>query len=374
MKKQQHLSQQELNKKAGKPNEPVKEIKYHFPWYVNIILLILLPIWIIPTVIVNLALGKKIYEYLEYFPKSGPVENPNYSGLEWNTLAFYNKYIENVKGPKDLLISDKEWESLKPEDIKIDSYDDTKLAAFLFVNKKASNKWMIVLHGWMQNRYSVLYLAKPFIDAGFNVLVYDARNHGSSDTAATTFGKNEAKDLLAVIKFLKVRYKENTLEFGLIGNSMGASTILQSLVTLPLKDYGVKSAIFDCGYDDYTHMIKILGKTNLKASWFWFYYGIRFWFAYYDKFNVNDVKPVKQIVACAETPILFVHGTLDQTVPVTMTQRLYKLKTDSENALQRQNHSQILLVPKAGHIQAMTTDYKLYSTTAIDFVNRWFSK
>jgi len=118
----------------------------------------------------------------------------------------------------------------------------------------------------MQNRYSILYLAKPFYEEGYNVLVYDARNHGSSDITATTFGKNEARDLLAVIKYLKTRYKENILEYALIGNSMGASTILQGLVTLPLKDYGVKSAIFDCGYDDFSHMIKILGQVNLKVN------------------------------------------------------------------------------------------------------------
>ncbi|MDQ7983095.1 MAG: alpha/beta fold hydrolase [Spiroplasma sp.] len=354
--------------------DSVKEIRYHYPWYLKIILLITLPIWIFPTFIANLVLGKKIYEYLQYFPKSGPVENPNYSNVEWNTLAFYNCDIEVKKGAQELLISDKDWADMKGEDLKIISFDDTNLAAFLFVNKKPTTKWIIVLHGWMQNRYSILYFVKPFYQAGFNVLVYDARNHGSSDASATTFGKNESKDLLAVIKYLKAKYKENTLEFALIGNSMGASTILQGLVALPLKDYGVKSAIFDCGYDDFTHMIKILGQTNLKVKWFWFYFGIKFWFRYYDRFNINDVKPITQINNCGETPMLFIHGTKDQTVPITMTKRIYKAKVDSENAMQKQNVSQLLIVEGAGHIQSITTNYRLYITTSLDFFNKWFSK
>lgn len=372
MKQQQH-KQRNKKKKDDKSKAPVQEIKYRLAWYLKIILLLTFPIWIIPHLLVNLVLGKKIYDYLEYFPKSGIVDNPKYPNIEWNTLAFYNHDMEVKNASKKLLISEKEWDKLKPEDIKITSFDNTNLATFLFINKKPTNKWIIVLHGWMQNRYSILYLAKPFYEAGYNVLVYDARNHGNSDIAATTFGKNEARDLLAVIKYLKTRYKENILEYALIGNSMGASTILQGLVTLPLKDYGVKSAIFDCGYDDFSHMIKILGQTNLKVSWFWFYFGLKWWFFYYDKFNINDVKPIRQINNCAETPILFIHGTLDQTVPITMTKRIYQAKTESENATQRQDFSQLLIVENAKHIQSITTNYELYTSTALKFVKRWFS-
>lgn len=371
--KQQHRKQQTKKKKDDKSKLPVQEIKYRLPWYLKIILLLTFPIWIIPKLLINLILGKKIYDYLEYFPKSGIVDNPDYPNVEWNTLAFYNHDMEVKKASKKLLISEKEWANLKPEDIKITSFDNTNLATFLFINKKPTNKWVIVLHGWMQNRYSILYLAKPFYEEGYNVLVYDARNHGSSDITATTFGKNEARDLLAVIKYLKTRYKENILEYALIGNSMGASTILQGLVTLPLKDYGVKSAIFDCGYDDFSHMIKILGQVNLKVNWFWFYFGIKWWFFYYDKFNMNDVKPIRQISNCAETPMLFIHGTLDQTVPITMTKRIYQAKVESENATQRQGFSQLLIVENARHIQSITTDYELYTSTVLKFVKRWFS-
>lgn len=373
MKQQDQKQQTKKQKKIDKSKAPVQEIKYHFPWYLKIILFLTIPIWIIPSLLTNLVLGKKIYDYLEYFPKSGIVGDANYPNIEWNTLAFYNHDMEVKKASKKLLISDKEWAKLNPEDIKITSFDNTNLATFLFINKKPTNKWIIVLHGWMQNRYSILYLAKPFYQEGYNVLVYDARNHGSSDITTTTFGKNEARDLLAVIRYLKARYKENILEYALIGNSMGASTILQGLVTLPLKDYGVKSAIFDCGYDDFSHMIKILGQTNLKVSWFWFYFGLKWWFFYYDKFNINDVKPIREINNCAATPMLFIHGTLDQTVPITMTKRIYQAKTESENVTQRQGFSELLIVENAGHIQSITTNYELYTNTALKFVKRWFS-
>lgn len=374
MKQQQSKEQNKKHKKNDKIKESVQEVKYQIPWWLKIILLLTLPVWIIPKLLINIILGKKIYDYLEYFPKSGIADDLKYPNIELNTLAYYNHDMELKKASKKLLISDKEWDKLKPEDIKITSFDNTNLATFLFINnKKPTNKWIIVLHGWMQNRYSILYLAKPFYEAGYNVLVYDARNHGNSDITATTFGKNEARDLLAVIKYLKHRYKENILEYALIGNSMGASTVLQGLVTLPLKDYGVKSAIFDCGYDDFGHMVKILGQRNLKINWFWFYFGLKFWFFHYDKFNMNDVRPIREINNCAETPVLFIHGTLDQTVPITMTKRLYQAKVEGENATQRQGFSQLLIVEGAGHIEAITTDYELYTSTVLKFVKRWFS-
>lgn len=40
---------------------------------------------------------------------------------------------------------------------------------------------LVVVHGWGANMEMMLPLAQPFHQAGMNVLLYDARNHGRSD-------------------------------------------------------------------------------------------------------------------------------------------------------------------------------------------------
>ncbi|MBE4704399.1 alpha/beta hydrolase [Spiroplasma platyhelix] len=352
----------------------VKEIRYHFFWVFQILLFLTLPLWILPTLIINLIIGRKLRDALEIIPKAGPVNFPGYEGVDFNTLEFYNRDMEIKHAPKELFISSEEWFSMKPENVAIPTFDEKVLAAFFLVNPKPTNKWIVVVHGWMQNRYSILYLAKHFYKGGFNVLVYDARNHGSNADSSCTFGSKEAKDLFYVVKYVREKYQGQTLEFALIGNSMGASTILQAVTNYDLAAVGVKSAIFDCGYDDYTHMLKILGKTRVHWHWFWFYYGVKFWLNVKDKFSPVEIRPLKKIQNCAKMPMLFIHGTADQTVPLTMTKKVYSEKIKYEVATKSKKPSELLLVPHARHVESALTDYPLYSKTTLKFVSKWFSK
>lgn len=352
----------------------VKEIRYHFFWVYQALLFLTLIIWILPVLIINLIIGKKLRDALENFPTAGPVNFPGYEGVDFNTLEFYNRDMEVKHAPKALLISAEEWTKMKPENVAIPTFDKKVLSAFLLHANKPTKKWIIVVHGWMQNRYSILYLAKHFYQAGYNVLVYDARNHGANTKSSCTFGDKEAKDLFYVVRYVREKLQDQSLEFALIGNSMGAATILQAVTNYDLAAIGVKSAIFDCGYDDYTQMLKILGKTRVHWHWFWFYYGVKFWLGVKDKFNPADVRPIKQMQNCAKMPMLFIHGTADQTVPMAMTKRIYKEKIKYEAGAKNKKPSELLLVPHARHVEAALTDYSLYTKTTLKFVSKWFSK
>lgn len=361
-------------KNLKKRKMPVKEIRYHFSWFNKIFLYIIMPLWILPVLIINLIMGKKIRDNLQTFPKKGSVPFSGYEDVEFNSLDFYNREMQIRNAPKELYISQEEWLKMNPENVDILTFDDTTLASFLFVSKKPTNKWIIVLHGWIQNRYSILYLVKHFYQSGYNVLVYDARNHGSNSDSSCTFGLKEAQDLFVVLKFLRQKYRNTELEFSLIGNSMGASTILQALVRYDLSAVGVKSAIFDCGYDDFTHMIKILGKTRVKHHWFWYYYGVNFWFYFKDNFKIDLIKPVDKLQNCAKTPVLFIHGSLDETVPLTMSKRLYHQKIKYELPFKNKKLSELLIIKDAGHVESALADYPLYTKTTLEFVDKWFDK
>lgn len=369
MKAKSKRSSQVIKKKIA-----VKEIKYHFSLINRVLLYLFLPLWILPALIVNLIIGKKVRNNLQNFPKKGPVPYPGFEGIHFNSLEFYNRDMELKNAPKELLISAEEWSEINPENVTISTFDETTLAAFLLINKTPTNKWIIVLHGWIQNRYNILYLAKHFYNAGYNVLLYDARNHGSNPDSNCTFGLKESKDLFFVLKYLRQRYKSEDLEFSLIGNSMGASTILQALTRYDLVALGVKSAIFDCGYDDFTHMAKILGKTRIKHHWFWYYYGLNFWFYFKDKFKIDQIKPVKKLQNCSKTPILFIHGSNDQTVPMSMSKRLYHKKIQYEVPVRKKKLSELLIIDQAGHVESIIVDYSLYTKSTLKFVAKWWKE
>jgi fermentation-respiration switch protein FrsA (DUF1100 family) len=69
--------------------------------------------------------------------------------------------------------------------------------------------------------------ASALQEAGFNVLVFDFRNHGLSQTAMPiTFGINETHDLVGAVEMLRERPDVDDDRIGIIGWSMGANTTL----------------------------------------------------------------------------------------------------------------------------------------------------
>jgi pimeloyl-ACP methyl ester carboxylesterase len=62
-------------------------------------------------------------------------------------------------------------------------------------NKKA----VIFCHGLTNNRWALFYCMHLVLQMGYQVVTYDARNHGLSTKSATTLGQMEASDLQDVI-------------------------------------------------------------------------------------------------------------------------------------------------------------------------------
>ena len=80
------------------------------------------------------------------------------------------------------------------KDLELTSYDKLHLVGqyFDFGYKKCA----IIHQGRTESLIYCYYFAKPYQDAGYNILVIDPRAHGYSDGKASTVGIKEHKDLL----------------------------------------------------------------------------------------------------------------------------------------------------------------------------------
>jgi predicted alpha/beta-fold hydrolase len=92
----------------------------------------------------------------------------------------------------------------------------------LLINKN-NNKVVIFCHGLTNNRWSLFYTMHLALQRGYQVVSYDARNHGLSDKSFTTLGQIEACDLHDIINYVKKKYQPEKI--GLYGFSMGAATL-----------------------------------------------------------------------------------------------------------------------------------------------------
>lgn len=225
--------------------------------------------------------------------------------------------------------------------IKADNQDVSKIA--------------VLCHGFCCARYSSMKYMELFLKLGFSVLMYDHRNHGLSGKAFTSMGFYEKFDLKKVIDWCYQTYGED-IKVITHGESMGAATVLLHLGI----DDRVKCTIADCAYSDLTallrHQLKqyyhlpcfliplVSELTYLRAG-----------------FRYKDVSPVEAI-SRVETPVLFIHGKIDNMVPPYMSRLMYDCK---------KKNKAIYLVAKARHACSYCKNKDGYQKRVEQFLNTY---
>ena len=140
-------------------------------------------------------------------------------------------------------------------EVEITSYDGLHLVGqyFDFGNKKCA-----ILHqGRTESLLYTYYFAKPYKEAGFNILVIDPRAHGLSDGKDSTAGIKESKDLLSWTKYIHDKF--NLDEIFYHGICIGSATCLYAITDKNCPSY-VSGLCVDGMYKSFastmkTHMI-----------------------------------------------------------------------------------------------------------------------
>jgi dipeptidyl aminopeptidase/acylaminoacyl peptidase len=169
---------------------------------------------------------------------------------------------------------------------------------------------VVIIHGWGGNADTMLPLAPVLHDAGFALLLVDARCHGLSDEDSFTSLPRFAEDLGHAVDWLKQRPEVDAGAIAVLGHSVGAGAVL---LTAARRD-DIAAAVSVAAF---THPVAMMRRwfaakhiPYLPFGWLILRYvekviGHRF----------DDIAPVNTIrrVRC---PTLLVHGAEDTTVPV----------------------------------------------------------
>lgn len=236
------------------------------------------------------------------------------------------------------------YDSLIKTKYTIDGYDGYTLHAELLENLVKSGKYMILSHGYTDNRYGSLKYVQMYLDLGYNCIIYDLRGHGENKPSFTTYGILEGRDLSMLIEDTRNRYPD-MISLGLHGESLGAATTVSSLKYIPEVDY----AIADCGFSDLENILRE-GYKNANAPLFLVDLadlGSRLRY----RFSLKDMRPIDSLDQ-NEIPILFIHGADDNFI----------LPKNSQDMFERtKGIREIHLIPDAGHAESILTapdDYK----------------
>ncbi|MGK4072282.1 alpha/beta hydrolase [Lactobacillus crispatus] len=274
--------------------------------------------------------------------------------------AVLNKY--SSKNKKDPLAEKKRWyEDAKKQRWYIKSNTGNYRLDANYIPKKNSDKTVVLLHGFTNNKDTMGPYAAMFHQMGYNVLMPDARAHGQSQGKYIGYGWPEKYDVRKWVRKL-IAEEGKKQKIVIFGVSMGgATTMMASGIKMPSQ---VKAYIEDCGYtsvrDEFLHEAKdiyhlpgpvgpffvnglsVIAKANLG-----FYLG--------DASAVNSVEKNNK-------PMLFIHGGKDPFVPTKMVYANYKAAKGPK---------QLWIAKKAKHARSFETYPREYQRRVSEFLKKY---
>ena len=110
--------------------------------------------------------------------------------------------------------------------------------------------------------------AKPIVDAGYSLLMYDMRNHGESEQKGyVSWGQLERKDLLAAVQFVTSHPRLSRANIGLLSICMGqgATTFAYGLEPA-LREIEAVKALISVQPLTYDEFVKAMGLPGFQVN------------------------------------------------------------------------------------------------------------
>lgn len=175
---------------------------------------------------------------------------------------------------------------------------------------------VIGLAGHRGRKADLLGIGSGLWRAGFNVLLFDYRGCGESDPGVQSLAHHELHDARAAVAYAHARLPDARL--GVIGYSMGAALAIRLAAEQPTIRAVVADSPFATMRDVIAHAYQrrrvptrpLLDLADALTRW---RYGYPF----------EAVRPLDVVGRIAPRPLLLIHGTADDVIPVEHARRLY---------------------------------------------------
>ena len=237
--------------------------------------------------------------------------------------------------------------------VKFQARDGITLSGW-FVPCDNATMAVVLLHGNGGSRRQMIARAKLFHDAGYAVLLYDARGHGLSEGDKVSAGWLETSDLLGALDFL---HTKNLDQFGCLGASQGGATILLAAEKLPPE---VRWVIIESTYPTIRDALDRRFRKDihlpgwLAGALFMPFAEMRLGVA------INDISPIAHIKNL-HCPVFILGGSNDQHTLAQSTQALFDAA---------QLPKEFWLVPGAAHVDLYGFAQQEYAKRILAFITK----
>lgn len=240
------------------------------------------------------------------------------SGLYAVRVLVHHVILRGLRAPR--VVHEQDFEAIDPggRKIRCPTIGGKTLFGWFSNGKDAlPGPAVLVMHGWGANAAMMSACLAPLREAGFGVLLLDARCHGMSDDEPFTSLPRFAEDIEAGLQWLRGQSEVDSERLAVIGHSVGAGAALLSATRQPQLRAVVSISAFAHPSEVMRRFLSSHRIVYPVIGWYVLRHVQRVIGARFD-----DIAPVNTIVRVA-CPVLLVHGTQDEMVPFDDARRLH---------------------------------------------------
>jgi fermentation-respiration switch protein FrsA (DUF1100 family) len=245
--------------------------------------------------------------------------------------------------PNRVLYADPKNQGIEYAVLEIPSLNGKVLSAILFESKEKPQGTVVHFHGNFGNVSNHYNQSQFLMNHGFDVIVFDYQGFGGS--AGKSSPKRTVEDGQAVVRYARDHRRNPNGGVYIFGQSLGGAVG----IVVAAKEPYVKACVFEAPFSSY----RTIARHAIAKAWIlWPVYPI------YPFMVGTRYDPIKYVDKISPRPVLFIHGTADEIVPVSMSKKLFgKAKEPKE----------IWLIDGANHLWCKRKEGKAYEERIANF-------
>lgn len=250
-----------------------------------------------------------------------------FNQLVWCKTLPLPKFIEKRivgngepgKFDKDLEKAVKAFEALPLEKVEITAKDGARLRGNVLVPKKSNGRLIIACHGARSSGIGEFsFMSEYLYKNGYTLVMPDHRGCGNSDGKYMGYGTHESRDTMLWLEYARKRFP--ALSVFLLGVSMGGATVL--MMSDKINNSAVKGIVADCPYTSAWEEFSYQLKASFHLPDFPILHICNLYCRIFSGYSFKDASPLNAVKG-SKKPVLFIHGSDDDFVPVFMQKILY---------------------------------------------------
>lgn len=264
--------------------------------------------------------------------------------------------------PPDMRLKDTPADSGVPfEAVRFQATDGLTLSGW-WIAPTSKNAVVLLTHGLFRNRVEMLSRAVALAKAGYGALLYDSRNHGSSQKGIVSLGFYEAQDVLGGMNYIRSRSGSSgapTFRVVLMGVSMGAVATLRAAS----ESNGYAALILDSPFASIRETIADHSWLFFKLPRFTFPPLFLFWFQRFAGFEVDQVDSHSAMARVQPVPLLMIASQGDRRMRPEVARQLFE---ESHAAVKKIE----IFGQDAGHGAAARLHPERYGNLLVGFLDK----